>query len=246
MNAVFIYNTLGQDYFSFKQFTIQQKKCSLKVSTDSCILGAWFANKTLGAENILDIGSGTGLLMLMMAQKTTGTITGIEIESSCFEQLEENILNSPWKQRCSIVAGDVRNYLFNNTFDFIVSNPPFYEGQLESEVQIKNMAKHSSHLTLSELFNVVNRILSPGGKFGVLLPFSRKVSAIGIAKTFSLHCTEVVDIRQTPVHDFFRTILQFERQSVPVVSHNDLTIKESTGDYSSRFHLLLEDYYLFL
>ncbi len=140
---------MANNYFSFKQFTIYQENCSLRVSTDSCILGAWFANKALAPKKILDIGSGTGLLMLMLAQKIKGSIKGIEIDPDCYKQLMENISKSPWKEKCSAVLGDIRTYHFNESFDFIISNPPFYENQLEAAEEKRNIAKHSTHLGLN-------------------------------------------------------------------------------------------------
>jgi len=237
---------LANDYFSFKQFTIQQSHCALKVSTDSCVLGAWFASKPFSSEKILDIGSGTGLLMLMLAQKKEGSIKGIEIEPGCYQQSIENISNSPWNDRCLAVHGDVRVYPFLESFDFIISNPPFYENQLEAGERKKDMAKHSSHLGLSDLFKTVNTLMTTKGKFGVLLPFSRREESIKTAATFSLHCTEEVRIKQTSQHDYFRVILQFERTANPHKEIYAITIRENDGNYSEKFTELLKDYYLFL
>ncbi len=237
---------MANNFFSFKQFTIHQENCSLRVSTDSCILGAWFAGKSFHSEKILDIGSGTGLLMLMLAQKKNGTITGIEIEPNCYRQLLENISLSPWKDRCRAVLGDVRAYPFNESFDVIISNPPFYENQLESPEKGKNLAKHSAQLSLSELFKTVNTILTKDGIFGVMLPYSRREESIKTASNYSLHCTEELRVRQTHQHDEFRVILQFERIDNKDRKVQKLTIRENNGEYSPMFTELLKDYYLFL
>jgi len=240
------YYSLANDYFSFKQFTIHQEMCSLRVSTDSCILGAWFAIKSFSPEKTLDIGSGTGLLMLMLAQKKTGILKGIEIAPSCYRQLQENISKSPWAGRCSAVNGDTRIYPFNETFDFIISNPPFYENQLESGEEKKNMAKHSSHLGLADLFKTVNTLLTQNGKFGVMLPYSRKEESLKTAANLSLYCTEELRVRQTNQHDYFRVICQFERIKKSSQKTIDLTIREKDGNYSTMFIELLKDYYLYL
>jgi tRNA1Val (adenine37-N6)-methyltransferase len=237
---------VANNFFSFRQFTIHQSGCALKVSTDSCILGAWFASMSFSPEKILDIGSGTGLLMLMLAQKKSGIIKGIEIEPGCFRQSLENIANSPWHDRCSVLHGDVRVYPFMESFDFIISNPPFYENQLEAGEIKKDMAKHSSHLNLSDLFKTVNTLLTPRGKFGLLLPYSRREESLKMAERFSLHCSHELHIKQTRQHDYFRVILQFEREKDQQKGKGDMVIRENDGSYTSFFTDLLKDYYLYL
>src|ERR1700722_2146648 len=108
-------------YFQFKQFTIHQDQCAMKVCTDACILGAWFADKAPSYARVLDIGSGTGLLMLMLAQKHKGEIRGIEIDGDAFHQLRENIDNSPWRQQLKVYPGDARTFSFPEKFDFVIS-----------------------------------------------------------------------------------------------------------------------------
>jgi tRNA1Val (adenine37-N6)-methyltransferase len=117
---------MSNPYFQFKQFTVHQDQCAMKVCTDACILGAWFANKTPAYASVLDIGSGTGLLMLMLAQKHKGGIMGIELELDAFRQLKDNIEKSPWRQLLKVFPGDVRSFFFPGKFDLIISNPPFY------------------------------------------------------------------------------------------------------------------------
>ena len=184
--------------------------------------------------------------MLMLAQKNRGSIKGIEIEPDCYFQSLENISKSPWPEKCSVVLGDVRTYPFNESFDLIISNPPFYENQLEAEEEKRNMAKHSTHLALTELFYAVNTLISQHGKFGLLLPYSRIEESIKIAEKSSLYCTEKLRIKQTAHHDYFRVILQFERDGIQVPKTIDLTIREDDGNYSHFFTELLKDYYLYL
>ncbi|HLO81883.1 MAG TPA: methyltransferase, partial [Chitinophagaceae bacterium] len=137
---------MPNDYFEFKQFTIWQSKCSQKVSTDACLFGAWTAKHCRPAVNILDIGAGTGLLMLMMAQQHEALIDGIEIEKDCAGQMRENLLSSPWKERLNGIEADVKIHPFEKKYDLIISNPPFYEKQLQAADTSKNLAWHSSEL----------------------------------------------------------------------------------------------------
>jgi tRNA1Val (adenine37-N6)-methyltransferase len=235
---------MSNNYFSFKQFTIHQDKCSLRVSTDSCILGAWFAAKQINTSTTLDIGSGTGLLMLMLAQKKPGMIDGIEIDQSCFQQLVENISKSPWHNRCTAFEGDAKTYPFQREYDLVISNPPFYEGHLETDDPKINLAKHSSHLSLSELFQTAERNLTREGMLGILLPWFRIQEAVEQGASHGLYCTEKLLVKQTPGHEFFRGILQFERNAIAEPDIYEMTIQESPGKYSDMFIDLLKDYYL--
>src|SRR5580698_8970408 len=113
---------MSNPYFQFKQFIIQQDRCAMKVCTDACILGAWFADKAPAYARILDIGSGTGLLMLMLAQKHKGEIRGIEIDLDAFHQLKANVDKCPWQHLLKAYPGDIRSFSFPERFDFIISN----------------------------------------------------------------------------------------------------------------------------
>src|ERR1700709_822606 len=152
---------MSNPYFQFKQFTIYQDRSAMKVCTDACILGAWFAQKAPAYSRVLDIGSGTGLLMLMLAQKHKGEIKGIELDLAAYRQLRDNIGLSPWKSMLKVFPGDVRSFSFPDKFDFIITNPPFFEGDLLSASDSANLAKHSKELTLIQLLSVIDANLSP-------------------------------------------------------------------------------------
>ena len=203
---------MSNPYFQFKQFTIYQDQCAMKVCTDACILGAWFADKAPAWARVLDIGSGTGLLMLMLAQKHKGEIMGIELELDAFRQLKDNIEKSPWRQSLKVFPGDVRPFSFPGKFDFIISNPPFYENDLPAATTGANLARHSKQLTLTELLAAIDVNLSPGGSFGVLLPYHRTAWFEELARTtYGFMLKERLLVRQTPRHDFFRSILYFSK-----------------------------------
>lgn len=238
---------MSNPFFQFKQFLIRQDQCAMKVCTDACILGAWFANKTPPWSQVLDIGSGTGLLMLMLAQKHKGEIRGIELDLNAYRQLKDNVGQSPWRQMLKVFPGDVRSFSFPGKFDFIITNPPFYEGDLAASSEAANLAKHSKELTLAELLTVIDANLTTEGSFGILLPYHRAgwfeehaVSDHG----FSLR--ERLLVRQTPRHDFFRSILYFSRRRERFVPTSELTIQNSEGNYTEDFTDLMRDYYLYL
>lgn len=217
----------------------------MKVSTDACILGAWFAIKKDNPKNILDIGCGTGLLSLMLAQQKSGKITGIEIEKDCFEQASMNIQNSPWNDQCNIILGDIREHKFLEKFDFIISNPPFFDNQLQSPDLKKNMAKHGHHLSLSELSNSIFENLTDDGHAGILIPYFRVTESVDMFTKKGLYLYEILNIRQTEKHDFFRSVLLFSRRKKNEYLSKELTIKINSG-YSTDFKQLLKDYYLHL
>lgn len=219
----------------------------MKVCTDACILGAWFADKAPAYSSVLDIGSGTGLLMLMLAQKHKGEIRGIELDLNAFHQLKENIGKSPWRQLLKVFPGDVRSFSFSGKFDFIISNPPFYENDLPAATASANLARHSKELTLEELLRAVDANLAPGGSFGVLLPYQRAAWFEDLAATaYGFMLKERLLVRQSARHDYFRSILYFSRHRDSYIPTTELTIRDNDGAYTDDFVDLMKDYYLYL
>ena len=166
---------MANSYFQFKQFTIQQDKCAMKVCTDACVFGAFVAEYLAPQKlnNCLDIGTGTGLLSLMLAQKNDMSIDTVEINAEAYLQAKENIENSIYKNKISIHNQNILEFDNKEKYDFIITNPPFYEGDLMSSQQNKNQAKHNESLTLPKLLQSIIRLLKDNGEFAVLLPFHR-------------------------------------------------------------------------
>jgi tRNA1Val (adenine37-N6)-methyltransferase len=233
-------------YFQFKQFTIYHDQCAMKVCTDACILGAWFANKVPANSKILDIGSGSGLLMMMLAQKNDSEIHGIEIDLPSFNQLKENIDHSKWKDKLTAFSSDVRTFLFPGQYDFIISNPPFFENDLQSEQDNLNIAKHSKSLTLEELVQVIERNLTRDGSFGVLLPYHRLDYFTDLCNRNGFWLSEQLLVKQSAAHNYFRAILHFRRQAGSFSPRHELVIQDEKNKYTPEFVELLKDYYLYL
>ena len=233
-------------FFQFKQFRIQQDQCAMKVCTDACIFGAWFAEKIPSSSSVLDIGSGTGLLMLMLAQKNRAAIDGIELDLAAFKQLKENIESSRWKSSLQAFPGDVRHFSFPYKYDFIITNPPFFEGDLPSPAEEMNMAKHSRFLTLEELVRVIDHNLDQSGFFGILLPYHRTDEFEALALRHQFHLEEKLLVKQSEHHSYFRSILQFSRNRSNFSTTSELTIQRGEGRYTEEFAELLKDYYLYL
>lgn len=237
---------MPNSFFQFKQFTIHQDRCAMKVCTDACILGAWFAAKIPDYSTILDIGSGTGLLMMMLAQQSQSEIHGIEIDLSSFKQLKENISQNRWKERLRAFPGDARTYGFPVKYDFIISNPPFFENDLPSQAEEEQVAKHSKQLTLEELVEVVRECLEPHGAFGVLLPYHRMNEFDQLARKKELYPVERLLVKQTPTHPYFRAVVHYSRHKEHFVPAFDLVIQQQDGTYTPEFVELLKEYYLYL
>lgn len=235
---------MANSYFSFKQFTIHQDRCAMKVCTDSCIFGAWFAAKIPDHALVLDIGSGTGLLLLMIAQQSQARLEGIEIDREAYAQLKENIAASTWSNRIRLVPGDVRHFVFHHKFDFIICNPPFYENELAATRENEQIARHSRKLVLAELVAAFDANLGPGGAFGVLLPPHREAAFDALARAKGFHCIEKLWIKQTPRHSAFRVILHYHRSQENFVPDFELTITDENGRYTEAFIELMKPYYL--
>ncbi len=218
----------------------------MKVCTDACLFGALIANCPLPTANCLDVGTGTGLLSLMYAQKYPHTIIdAVEIHPAAALQAKQNFEASNWKERLNIINADIKHLAKEKKYDLIISNPPFFEDDLRSEDETKNAAKHDSSLTLQELLNIASERLNRNGTFAVLLPQHRVNYFENEALLCGLHAHRKILVRQTPEHDLFRGILFFiNRKSDQLVT--EMSIRRTDGSYTAEFIGLLKDYYLHL
>ena len=219
----------------------------MKVCTDACILGGFAAGliskKQSNVKNILDIGTGTGLLSLMLAQKTTALIDTVEIEPHAFQQARENIEQSPWKGKIQSFRDDITQFKSDYKYDFIITNPPFFENELKAPNEKKNAARHDTTLTLKALLQVIDFHLSDAGLFIILLPQQRFDYFETEALKHKFFPSDKLCIRQTPQHDFFRVVAVFSRTLSEREVH-EMDIKNEAGDYTKEFVGLLKDYYL--
>lgn len=234
-------------YFQFKQFKINQDKSGMKVCTDSCLFGAWVADKIerkiIAPKNILDIGTGTGLLSLMIAQKSLAEVDAVEIDENSFIQAKDNFAKSQWNQRLHAFNSDIKDWTYPKKYDLIICNPPFFENDLRSFDQKKNIAKHHDALTLNDLIRVIKFNLADNGNFAMLLPFHRIQFFKNLALENNFYLNEEFLVKQTPRHSWFRGILLFKNQPTSF-SSKGLIIKNNEGNYTEEFNVLLKDYYL--
>lgn len=219
----------------------------MKMCTDSCLFGAYVAHKIeskfIQPNRILDIGSGTGLLSLMVAQKSDAIIDTVEIDENSYHQTKENLDESQWNQRLQPFHTDIKSFKVPHKYDLIISNPPFFENDLKSAHKNKNVAKHHDSLTFQELIESIKNNLQSNGVFLVLLPFHRTGYFKKIAAENNFYLKEEMLIKQTPKHDYFRGILFFATKPQSVIS-KELIIKDEEGRYTREFSFLMKDYYL--
>jgi tRNA1Val (adenine37-N6)-methyltransferase len=223
----------------------------MKVTTDACLFGAWVVREAgsqeSGARRILDIGTGTGLLSLMLAQKTNSLIDTIEIDEDAFEQAKENIAASPWKDRINVFNADSREFSFPAKYDIVLSNPPFYENELKSADEKRNIALHGG-LPLNELLNVIFCNLDTNGTFYLLLPSKRIAESEFLLSKYDLPVTQSMLVRQSTQHDHFRIFIKGEHtgNGEDTYSRNEIAIWNEKKEYINEFIELLKDYYLYL
>ncbi len=218
----------------------------MKVTTEGCLFGAVIGCEN--AEQILDIGAGTGLLTLMMAQRTYGQIKAVEIDESSAGECCDNFQASPWKERLHIVHSSIQEFAIhsNERFDLIVSNPPFYDGHQKTENGSRSRAMHSDHLNSFALISAVSVLLNNNGKFWVLYPEFQADQFIEKASRNGLYLANRFDIYNRPEETIFRSVLEFQRsKSTAIITHR-LNIRNDDNEYSEEFSRLLAPYYLYL
>ncbi|MBL7740042.1 MAG: methyltransferase [Chitinophagaceae bacterium] len=242
---------MANPYFRFKQFIIHQDRCAMKVTTDACLFGAWVAREVLARShtirNMLDIGTGTGLLTLMLAQKNPGLVVdAIEIDKATYEQAKENIAASPFKNKIYLEHGDILNEPYQRKYDIIISNPPFYEKELLSASSRKNVAHHNEGLLLEDLLPVIKNRLLAASRFYLLLPYKRKKEIDDLLKKNSLYFTKIVSVRQSVNHDHFRLMIEGALYNDHHAEETDIAIKDENDQYTPGFIKLLNEYYLYL
>ncbi len=238
----FCVKVMQKDSFSFKQFTIRQDRCAMKVGTDGVLLGAW-AQCPPWVEMVLDVGSGTGVVALMMAQRFPAQrVVGVDLDLDATLQASENARYSPFDARVCVSNLDVRN--IRGKWGCIVCNPPFYTEDTCSPDAARAMARSAQTLTFEELWQCVDRLLLPDGLFNVIIPAREYVGfhCSAIALGFGLErCTLV---RTTAKKDPKRVLLCYRRGAVECTMRDEIVLTQSDGSRSPQLQELTKDFYL--
>lgn len=234
--------------FQFKQFTIAQNRCAAKIGTDGVLLGAW-TSLDHQPDSILDIGTGTGVIALMLAQRSQAqTIDALELDEDAYEQATENFEASNWGDRLFCYHAHLYEFAteIEEQYDLIVSNPPFYESEYKTNDIARDQARFDDAMPFELLLGAVQNLLSPEGCFSVILPFHREQEFIQLAERGGLVPNRITHIQGTPTAEIKRSMMEFgfrERvQSNPIT--NNLTIEKSRHNYTSQYKTLVQDFYL--
>ncbi len=231
--------------FAFKQFTIKQDRCAMKVGTDAVLLGCWVIPN--GSKTILDIGTGTGVIALMLAQKTDAFIDAIDIDENAVKQAQENISDSKFSQRIKVTLNSFQDYSkdTDKRFDLIVSNPPYFEQSLKSTDEQRSQARHAYVLPFEELLDGVVKILNPKGKFCLILPRLEAEKFRALAEKKGLHLSKLLRVKSRADKDMDkRHLMQFE--FVPTeFSEKTLVIETNhRHHYTDEYKEFTKDYYV--
>jgi tRNA1Val (adenine37-N6)-methyltransferase len=230
--------------FKFKQFTIIQEKSAMKVGTDGVLLGAWTSCEN--AKTILDIGTGTGLIALMLAQKSEAQITAIEIDAYATEEAKQNAENSPWRNRISVINVPLQEFTnkYTGKYDLIVSNPPFFSKSKKAENEARTLARHNDNLSLTDLISCTDLLLNELGAFNVIIPADIVAIFIAEAKKKHLFCIQKLWIKPTPEIDAKRALLAFSRVEGECKESTMVLEMNGRHNYSYEYKNLTQRYYL--
>jgi tRNA1Val (adenine37-N6)-methyltransferase len=239
---------MSNPYFSFKRFTVYHDRCAMKVGTDGVLLGAW--TEVTGARRILDVGTGTGLIALMLAQRTEPFYTlgnevciqAIDIDEAAVLQARENVKASPWSERIEVNVQDVTTMHMNRSYDLIVSNPPYYNS-LRCPDQQRHLARHTDSLSFGELASAAARALTAEGRLAVVIPTDAEREFLAATAEVDLFPQRRLLVHTKPSAPAKRVLLQFGRKPSDCVQQT-LVLEDAPGVRSQEYQALAGDFYL--
>ncbi len=232
--------------FQFKQFNINQERCAMKIGTDAVLLGAWCPINN-NPFSILDIGAGTGILSLMLAQRSNAQqIDAIEIEENAYEQCVENFEASHWGDRLFCYHASLNDFINEpeDQYDIIISNPPFYSEDYKTDNSQRDLARFQDALPFEELVKATTLLLSENGIFAVIIPFKEENQLLNLCAQAELFPIKMTRVKGTPTGPIIRSLLAFKRYELPVLSANELVIESSRHMYTEAYTKLTRDFYL--
>jgi tRNA1Val (adenine37-N6)-methyltransferase len=231
--------------FFFKQFTIHQDKCAMKVGTDAVLLGAWVDPKNAG--RILDIGTGTGIIALMLAQKCSAQIDTIDLDENSCIQARENVDNCPWRERINVIHTSLQHFSEDPThrYDLVVTNPPYFEHSTKASEEKRTVARHTDLLSFRDLLECVLKLLEPKGKFCMIAPFKEGEHFREMAEQKKLYLTKLMRVRtRADKTQDKRLMMQFEFERKSFSESSIVIEKDERHTYTEEYKELTRDYYL--
>ncbi len=231
--------------FKFKQFTVNQDRCAMKIGTDSVLLGAWTSlnNNPL---SVLDIGSGTGVLSLMMAQRSASeTIEAIEIDADAYEQCSENFESSSWADRLFCYHASLLEFVeeIEDEYDLIICNPPFYSEDYKTSNEARDLARFNDAMPFEHLIYAVAKLLSDNGLFSVVIPFKEEADFVALASKVGLFPNRILHVKGNPDSEIKRSLLEFSFKERSIET-SELIIETARHQYTEDYINLTKDFYL--
>lgn len=231
--------------FHFKHFSLFHHQSTMKVGTDAILLGAWVPLKKV--KTALDIGTGCGILGLMLSQRAVPELDAVELDEQSVAEAKYNFNSSQWRKQLQVYCVDIRKFVHefpNKRYDLIVSNPPFFVNSFKSVQQRKNQARHTDSLSFHELVSVAKKLLNPDGSFAVVLPFKESLYFIETAEAIGLYVNArqlIVPVEGRPAN---RINLLFSLDPVAEIQSENFIIRDIQGDFTDQYKLALKDFYL--
>lgn len=232
--------------FQFKQFSVEQDRCAMKIGTDGVLLGAWSPIPE-NIFSVLDVGAGTGIIALMLAQRTNAEqIDALEIDEEAYEQAVENFENSPWGDRLFCFHAGLDEFIEEpeDEYDLIISNPPFYTEDYKTDNEQRDLARFSDAMPFEDLVEAADLLLSENGIFSVIIPFKEEAKFIALAKDFDLFPIKITHVKGTPTTEIKRSLLAFSRHFSENFPVDELVIETSRHIYTEEYIALTKDFYL--
>lgn len=232
--------------FQFKQFSVKQNKTAMKVGTDGVLLGTW-APIDHNPFSVLDIGAGTGIIALMLAQRTHAEqIDALEIDEDAYEQAVDNFENSPWGDRLFCFHAGLDEFIDEpeDEYDLIVSNPPFYSEDYKTDNEQRDLARFQDAMPFEELIEAADLLLSENGIFAIILPYKEEENFIALAKESELYPIKITRVKGTPKSEIKRSLLAFSRNETSEIEINELIIEIDRHVYTAEYTELTKEFYL--
>jgi tRNA1Val (adenine37-N6)-methyltransferase len=232
--------------FKFKQFSVEQDRCAMKIGTDGVLLGAWAPIEN-NPFSILDIGTGTGIISLMLSQRSNAQqIDALEIDDDAYEQAVDNFENSPWSDRLFCFHAGLDEFVEEpeDEYDLIISNPPFYTEDYKTENEQRDLARFADAMPFEDLVEAADLLLSENGVFAVVIPFKEEDNFITLAKEHELYPIKITRVKGTPTTEIKRSLLAFCRNESATFWTDELIIETARHIYTPEYIELTKDFYL--
>lgn len=232
--------------FQFKQFSVLQDKSAMKIGTDGVLLGAWTPIEN-NPNSILDIGTGTGIIALMLSQRSAAQqIDALEIDEDAYEQAVDNFENSPWSDRLFCFHAGLDEFIEEpeEEYDLIVSNPPFYTDDYKSDNEKRDLARFADAMPFEDLIEAADLLLSENGIFSVIIPFKEEANFLALAAAYELCPIKITRVKGNPITEIKRSLLAFSRNEIVNFPIDELIIEIARHIYTPEYVELTKDFYL--